>query len=70
MAGKKGGQKRGFAAENDGKSPAKIAIKPRGPTSDSKAKKTRSIEEVMGIEALEFGNFEVGEVLTPRESII
>ena len=48
----------------------KIPNKPRGPSSDSQAKKTRSIEEVMRIEALEFGSFELGVVLTPKESLV
>ncbi|XP_057250156.1 uncharacterized protein LOC104890269 [Beta vulgaris subsp. vulgaris] len=45
--------------ESEGKTPVKALVKTRGPASDSQAKKTRSIEEEMGIEALEFGGFEV-----------
>ncbi|KMT19749.1 hypothetical protein BVRB_1g008040 [Beta vulgaris subsp. vulgaris] len=44
----------------------KKVVKPTGPTSDSQALKTRSIDEVMGIEALDFG---LGDVLTPKSSI-
>lgn len=51
-------------------SPVTGKNKPIGPTLDSQAKKTQSINEIMVIEALEFSDFEVGEILTPQESII
>lgn len=70
MAEKKGGQKRGIWTVVGDSSPERVVNEPRGPSSDSQAKKTRSIEEVMGIEALEFGDFEVGEILTPNESLV
>lgn len=52
MAGKKGGQKRGISMAVWEMSPERVVNKPRGLSSDTQAKKTRSIEEVMGIEAL------------------
>ena len=44
----------------------KKVTKPKGPSSDSQALKTRSIDEVMGIEALDSV---LGEVLTPKSLI-
>ncbi|XP_056698601.1 uncharacterized protein [Spinacia oleracea] len=41
--------------------------KPRGPSSDSQALKTRSIEEVMGVEALDFGL--ENEIFTPKSGL-
>ncbi|XP_021857550.2 uncharacterized protein [Spinacia oleracea] len=41
--------------------------KPRGPSSDSQALKTRSIEEVLGVEALDFGV--ENEIFTPKSGL-
>ncbi|XP_021861971.2 uncharacterized protein [Spinacia oleracea] len=41
--------------------------KPRGPSSDSQALKTRSLDEVLGVEAINFGL--ENEVLTPKSSL-
>lgn len=65
MAGKKGGPKRGMPSETVEKAPETIIAKPRGPSFNYQGKKTRLINEIMGIEALEFDDFEVGEILTP-----
>lgn len=40
--------------------------KTRGPTSDSEALRTRSMDEIMGIEAIDFG---LGDLLTPKPSL-
>lgn len=43
------------------------AKKPRGP-SDSQVHKTCSVDDLIGIEVLQFGNG-IGEILTPKASI-
>lgn len=52
MTGKKGGQKRGISSENVESLPVIVINKPSGPTSDSQAKKTQSVDKIMGIKAL------------------
>lgn len=46
----------------------KEAEKLKGPTSDSHAFKTRFIDVVMGVEAIDFG-FGIGEVMMPTSSL-
>lgn len=42
--------------------------KAKGPRSDSQALRTRSIDEIFGVEALDFG-LGIGKILTPKSSI-
>ena len=57
-------RKNGEKTQNQ--NPGKSMAKPCGPSSDSQALKTRSMDEILGIEALDFG---LGSVLTPKSSI-
>lgn len=43
-------------------------MKVKGPSSDSQALRTKSMDEIMGIEALDFG-LGIGEILTPKASL-
>ena len=61
-----------MARENGGKTQGKVSEilkeKSKGPSSDSQALRTKSMEEIMGIEASDFG-LGVGDVLTPKTSV-
>ncbi|XP_056697530.1 uncharacterized protein [Spinacia oleracea] len=54
-------------SKNQGNNHGNGKSKPRGPSSDSQALKTRSLEEVLGVEAIDFGI--ENEVLTPKSSL-
>ena len=43
-------------------------VKARGPSLDSQALRTKSMDEIMGIETLDLG-LVIGEILTPKASI-
>ena len=54
--------------KSQGSEHGKQKEKARGPSSESQALHIRSLDEIMGIEALNFG-VGIGEVLTPRSEI-
>ena len=54
-------------SKNQGNKHGNGKSKPRGPSSDSQALRTRSLEEVLGVEAIDFGI--ENEVLTPKSSL-
>ena len=56
------------AGKSQGGAQGKQKEKEKGPLSDSQALRTRSIDEILGIEAIDFG-LDVGDVLTPKNSI-
>ena len=61
-----GEKKRG---KSQGSEHGKQKQKARGPSSESQALHTQSLDGIMGIEALNFG-VGIGEVLTPRASVM
>lgn len=63
MARKTGGKGQGSKHNSHGN----VTTKPRGPSSDSQALRTRPIEELLGVEALDFGM--ENEILTPKSSV-
>ena len=56
------------AGKYQGSDQSKQKEKAKGPVSDSQALRTKSMDEIMGIEAIDFG-LGVGDVLTPKASI-
>ena len=59
---RKTNEKNQSSTQNKGK------MKAKGPSSDSQALRTKSMDEIMGIEALDFG-LGIGEILTPKASL-